>query len=54
MIAGMRCPTHGTIDDDDATVCPEGVVRTVDGKDEEGVCGEALVPEYPADETDEG
>ena len=50
----MRCPTHGTIHDEGATACPVGVVRSVDGNDEEGVCGEALSPEYPADETDEG
>jgi hypothetical protein len=50
----MRCPIHGHVNDEEATVCPMGIRRTIAGNLEDGVCGQDLVPEYPADETDEG
>ena len=42
------------VDDEKATVCPMGLRRTIAGKAAEGICGQELVPEYLADETDEG
>jgi hypothetical protein len=57
----MRCPIHGPVDDEEATICPMKLRRTIAGETAEGICGQPLVgddgapvPEYPADEDDEG